>query len=194
MMLSLASETDPAWAESAVEHLDEILLEQAHLEKKAASAALRHMFRYAELAVIQSPLSALAREELEHFELVMEQLAARGIPYAPQHSSGYAAGLLQIVRDREPERMLDSFLCCALIEARSCERMLLLSRALVDREPQLAEMYRELVASEARHHSTYVQLAEELLPAETVQARLAEIAAHEAAVVERIAPLPRLHG
>ena len=35
-MLHLASTTDPEWAPRALAHLDEVLLDHAHLEKKAA--------------------------------------------------------------------------------------------------------------------------------------------------------------
>ena len=192
-MFSLTHTTDDAWAGWAVAHLDEILLEQAHLEKKAASAALNYLFRYPHLAAIQRPLSELAREELEHFQLMLGWLQRRGVRFGPQKASPYAARLLEVVRGAEPQRLLDSFLCSAVIEARSCERMKLLGEALADSEPRLAADYRELVQSEARHHGLYVRLAEGEFPRQQVRQRLAEITAHEAAVLASIPRQARLH-
>ncbi|MEM7202514.1 MAG: tRNA isopentenyl-2-thiomethyl-A-37 hydroxylase MiaE [Planctomycetota bacterium] len=192
-MLSLASVTDAAWGDRALEHLDEILLEQAHLEKKAASAALQLLFRYPDRVALQRPLAALAREELEHFELVLGALEDRGVPFGPQKASPYASRLLRAVRGAEPERLLDTLLCSALIEARSCERMRLMEAALVARGHELAPLYHELVGSEARHHALYVQLAKGEFEPALVDARLAQLAAHEAQVVTALPELPRLH-
>jgi tRNA-(ms[2]io[6]A)-hydroxylase len=38
-MLNLAASTSPTWVERALANLDEILLDHAHCEKKAASSA-----------------------------------------------------------------------------------------------------------------------------------------------------------
>lgn len=185
--------TVPGWAPSVLPHLDALLLEHAHLEKRAAGAAIQHLFRYAHLAVIQRPLSELAREELTHFELLLNHLERRGLTFEPQDSSGYAERLLSIRRPHEPDRMLDSFLCCALIEARSAERMALLAEAIADHDAALARTYRGLVACEARHQSLYVELSRSLCGAEAVAERLPEIAAHEAAVVRALPAAPRMH-
>ncbi len=189
----LRSQTDPAWAERALDHIDEILVEQAHLEKKAASSALALLFRYPDEPRLQKPLSELAREELTHFESVLEKLQSRGLTFGRQQPSGYAEGLLSIVRGKDPDRLLDRLLCSALIEARSCERMRLLELALADRDPDLSRWYHELVASEARHQDLFVRLAKEIFPADEVERRLVEIADHEARVVASLDPLPRMH-
>ena len=103
-MLNLASKTDPAWVERVSEHLDQVLIDHAHCEKKAASAALKLLFAYPHLGFIQAPLSALAREELEHFEAVLAVLEARGVRYRSQAPSEYGARLHALVRPSEPER------------------------------------------------------------------------------------------
>ena len=118
-------------------------------------------------------------------------LDARGIAFRHQVPATYASGLLRVVRRREPERLLDTLLCMALIEARSCERMTLLAEALDD--PALAALYQSLLASEARHHRTYVDLAAGFFPAVAVRARLAELARHEAAVLAAVPAGARLH-
>ena len=194
MMLRLQMVTSPRWTELALAHLDAILVEQAHLEKKAAAAALNLLFRYPDLEPLQAPLAGLAREELEHFTRVLALCRARGIAYGRQRPNAYAEQLLTIVRRDEPMRLLDSLLCCAVIEARSCERLKLLGEALAEREPGLAAFYRELWGSEARHHALYLDLAEQVVPAAQVRPRLTGILAHEAAVLARWHPAPRLHG
>ena len=137
-MLHLAQPTRPGWAAYAVTHLADILIDHAHCEKKAASTAVGLMFRYEERAELQTPLSQLAREELAHYEEVLERLAERGIPFRRLPAGGYAAALHEAVRKTEPHRLLDNLLTCAVIEARSCERMQLLGEELTRHDPQLA--------------------------------------------------------
>jgi tRNA-(ms[2]io[6]A)-hydroxylase len=188
---ALVSRTDPAWTRRALAALDEVLLDHAHCEKKAASSAVSLLFKYAERPGLLAPLSRLAREELLHFEQVLGHLARRRVPFRHQVPSPYAGELRRIVRPEEPTCLLDTLLCMALIEARSCERLGLLADALDD--PALADFYRALVASEARHHRTYVELAARVAPGAEVAARLAAIARHEAAVLAAVSPMPRLH-
>jgi tRNA 2-(methylsulfanyl)-N6-isopentenyladenosine37 hydroxylase len=192
-MSILAAATDPAWVERALAHLDLILVDHAHCEKKAASTALGLIFRHPDKTALLAPLSRLAREELSHFEEVLEVLAKRGVVFARLDPSPYASELMSIVRDRDPKRLLDTLLCCALIEARSCERMRILADRLEDAE--LAKMYRGLLAAEARHHRAYVDLARDvgLFEESEIRTRLAEIAVHEAAVIARAPHEPRLH-
>ena len=77
-MLNLASRTDPAWARWISGHVDALLLDHAHCEKKAASTAISLIFRYPERPSLMIPLSRLAREELAHFEQVVGLVRARG--------------------------------------------------------------------------------------------------------------------
>lgn len=186
-MLHLAAPTRASWVAEAVADPETLLLDHAHCEKKAAGTALNLMFRYADVVHLQRPLSELAREELEHFELVMDVLRERGLPFRKLQAGGYGARLMKGVRKAEPHRLLDTLLACALIEARSCERMKLLSEGFLGSDPELAELYRSLLASEARHHTLYTDLASERFGRDVVKARLAELAAHEAAVLVELA-------
>jgi tRNA-(ms[2]io[6]A)-hydroxylase len=190
-MLHLASTTDDAWLARALAHLDEILVDHAHCEKKAASTALSLLFRYPEQHELLTSLARLAREELAHFEDVLDRLRARGIGLRRQRPSPYASELMAGVRAAEPGRLVDTLLCMALIEARSCERLQLLAGSVDDAE--LATFFGGLVAGEARHHRAYVELAERVAPVEAVARRLDELARHEAAVLAGVPALPRLH-
>jgi len=189
-LLNLQSTTDPAWLRRALAGLDDVLLDHAHCEKKAASTAVNLLFRYPDHAALLRPLARLAREELGHFEEVLSHLAARGLTFRRQVPSPYAGKLLAAVRPAEPERLVDTLLCLALIEARSCERMKLLAVAL---DGDLASLYRGLLACEARHHQTYVDLAATVATPDAVRRRLTELAAHEARVLAEAPEVPRLH-
>lgn len=196
MVLHLASATDPQWGRAAASAIDEVLLDHAHLEKRAAATALGLTFRYPEHASLLVPLSELAREELAHFELVVRHIRHRGGEFRRLEPSPYAQRLLEVVRRGEPERLIDTLICCAMIEARSCERMQVLAAGLRDRqELDLARMYEGLLACEARHHNTYLDLVRglELLPGVALRARVTEIAGHEARIVAELPAAPRLH-
>ena len=191
-VLHLAEPTNVAWVLRALDSLDDLLLDHAHCEKKAAGTAMNLIFRYQEDAGIAAALSVIAREELRHFERMLGVLRERGIAFGRQRPSPYASELMREVRQGEPQRMLDTLLCCALIEARSFERMGLLADALAD--ANLAGLYRSLLASEARHHATYLDLATARFPAEEVALHLQRLAHHEARVLR--GPVPeevRMH-
>jgi tRNA-(ms[2]io[6]A)-hydroxylase len=188
-MLNLAEPTPRAWAERAARAIDAILLDHAHCEKKAAAAAVQLVFRYPSEKQLVREVVPLAREELTHFERVVALLEARGQAFRPQRPSPYGARLHALVRRGEPGRLLDLLLVSALIEARSCERFRLLAEVM--REPELAALYRELLASEARHHGVYLELAQGV--SGEASARLRELAAAEAAILREPAPFPRLH-
>ncbi len=203
-VLHLASTTPARWAERALAEVDVLLLDHAHCEKKAASTALSLIFRYPEHPELALPLSRLAREELRHFEQVVGILRTRGHDFARLVPSPYAAQLMKAVRTHEPARLLDTLLCCALIEARSCERMQVLARAFaarleLDDHPAtrvLHDLYDGLLASEARHFASYLDLARAAtgIDESELQSRLSELAEHEAAVL-LVSPgdSPRMH-
>jgi tRNA-(ms[2]io[6]A)-hydroxylase len=174
-----------------VEDLDELLVDHAHCEKKAAGTAITLIFRYGHHEFLLEPLSRLAREELQHFEQVLAILHERGSRFRILHPSPYAGRLRKAERSHEPERLLDALLCCALIEARSCERFQLLAEAAP--EARLREFYRGLYACEARHHGLYVDLASQLAGADATRARLPTLAKLEAEALAACPPQPRMH-
>jgi tRNA-(ms[2]io[6]A)-hydroxylase len=190
-MLGLAAPTDPGWGARVVADLDELLLDHAHCEKKAAGVAVGLIFRYPRHTGLAEPLSRLAREELAHFEEVLARMAERGIAFRPLRASPYAGRLRRALRSGEPERLVDVLLVSSLIEARSCERFALLADAVDD--AALAGFYRGLLASEARHHRTYVELACQVQPRDAVRVRLEQLAALEARVLAGVPPLARMH-
>ena len=191
-MLNLASKTDHAWVDRASLQMEEVLVDHAHCEKKAASTAISLLFRYPHLEPLQIPLARLAREELAHFETVLGPRSRLGMTFKRQKPSPSAGELLTAVRPREPDRLLDTLLCLALIEARSCERMKLLAENLAD--PELRALYQGLLASEARHHQSYVSLAQKIAGEQDIRSRLLTLATHEATVLSHMPKhMARMH-
>ena len=172
----LLAATPAAWVDAAVAGWQELLVDHANCEKKAASTAVALIFAYPEDTELGLALSRLAREELRHFEQVQSAMTDLGVTFIRQKPGRYAAGLRRELRTSEPGRKLDLLLSGALIEARSCERFILLS----DRLPApLGRFYGRLAQSEARHFELYVSLASRRHPEEW-QARLGVLARTEA--------------
>ena len=188
---TLKQPTSWAWVEQAITELSTILLDHSHCERKAAGVALNLMFRYPSYTQLVRQLTAIAREELEHFELVNQWLERLGIPLAPLSSPPYGAGLKAQIRRHEPERLLDSLLVSGLIEARSHERLGLLATHCPDRE--LAKFYEGLMASEARHYGIYWVLADTYFERDIVTQRLEELAVKESELLATLHPEPRIH-
>lgn len=190
-MLGLATTSSQRWLEQVEEHLDEILIDHAHCEKKAAGCALNLIFAYVEHEELCQEMTRIVNEELEHFHLVLDLLKSRGIRFRRLKPSNYGRQLNDLVRKMEPQRAIDRLLVASLIEARSCERFALLRDHVKDRE--LANFYESLFESEARHHTTYVRLAKLFGSESEVRARLDELYAEEAQIIERGDELPRMH-
>ena len=187
----LINKTTEDWVDLAISNPMEILLDHAHCERKAAGVALQLMFRYVSEPGLSEVLSPLAREELEHFERVLFILNARGIKLQKLASPPYGAILAKNICKDEPLRMLDSFLVAGLIEARSHERMKLLSIHSPDIE--LRNLYADLLKSEARHFGIYWKLADERFDRNILTSRLEELAKVESDALLEMHHEPRMH-
>lgn len=192
-MLSLHSETSARWLGQVDDHLDEILIDHAHCEKKAAGTAMNLLFAYVEYEELAREMTEIVNEELEHFTMVLDLLPARGIKFRNITPGSYGRKLHELVRKGTPQRAIDRLLIASLIEARSCERFSILRDHIQDRDAELAEFYGSLFESEARHHTTYVRLAKLFADEATINTRLDELGKEEAAIVAEGDPLPRMH-
>lgn len=190
-MLHLHSTSPNRWLLQVKQHLPDVLVDHAHCEQKAASTAMDLMFDYVEHEDLCHEMMIIVREELEHFELVRKLLRYREIRFLRLKPGTYGKKLKELVRRQEPQRAVDRLLVAALIEARSCERFMLLRDHLED--PTLQTFYGSLYESEARHHATYVRLAKQFSDDLSVETRLQELARHEAAIIEEGCELPRIH-
>lgn len=187
----LDSRTPTTWVACVAERPLELLSDQAHCEMRAAASAQALITPHPDKPALVQALCEVAREELLHHAQVVRELDRRGACLAPGRANPYAAGLLALATGKSAERLLDRLLISSLIEARSLERFQLLSEHHPDRA--LASFYAALVPSEAAHRALFVELARAEFPRARVDARLAELRAAEAAVLQALPFDYRMH-
>lgn len=193
--LPLRFTTPPDWATQVLREPLALLNDHAHLEKKAATNALELLNRWPEPRPPENwvaAMTAVARDEVEHLAVVSRLLARRGGKLTKQHANPYASSLHKLVRKGlGPGELIDRLMISSLIEARSCERFHLLADACDDKE--LAKLYKGLWASEHGHYLSFIQLAEQIQPADVVAKRWDEMLDAEADLIQSQPPGPRMH-
>jgi tRNA-(ms[2]io[6]A)-hydroxylase len=122
---------------------------------------------------------SLIKEELHHFQQVLDIMTARGIEYTNVRAGRYAKGMMKHVRTHEPKKLIDTLICGAYIEARSCERFAKIAPNL---DPELEKFYISLLRSEARHYQDYLTLATQIA-GENITQRIAFFAEKEAELI-----------
>src|SRR5580704_15993892 len=135
-MLLFREKIPADWLPKVLSHLPEVLVDHAHLERKAATTAI-NLEKYRDLFPKVDELNAIAIEELQHFQLVLALLKKRGIPFGQPYPSPWITGLMRSVRNGQRHQAIDHLICCALIEGRSCEKFQVLARALSASDPEL---------------------------------------------------------
>ena len=183
----LGCSTPQAWIDEAIKDIPLLLQDHANCEKKAASTAMNLLFRYNDKQDLQEWLAQLAREELLHYEQVMEIMTKRGLRYTPITNARYAGSLRKHVRTYEPQHLIDILIIGAFVEARSCERFAAIAPFL---DEELKRFYTFLLKSEARHFEYYLSLAERYSP-EPITERIAFFRDKEAGLI--LAPDTEIH-
>jgi len=190
----LVSSTHPRWFAAATADLLALLSDHLHCERKAAENALSLVRRYPHRRGSVEALSRLAHEETSHVIQVAALMARRGWVPRADTPNLYARGLLAEVRSREPDRLLDSLLVAAFIEARSHERLQLLADGFAGAgEAELAAFYGALAVAEDRHAEIFLELGQVLVPAEPFEARLAALGLREAEILGGLPHAARVH-
>lgn len=184
------------WATHAQRDPLALLNDHAHLEKKAATNALDLLNRWPEPNPPEyrvEKMTAIARDEVEHLAIVTRLLARRSGRLSKQHKNPYANDLRELVRlGLGPVEVMDRLMVSALIEARSCERFEILSRACDD--PELARLYSGLWASENGHYRVFIDLARQMLADDAViEARWSEVLDREADIIASQPAGSRMH-
>jgi len=155
----LHCETPARWVDVALENQEIMLIDHANCEKKAAATAMSLMTKYVERTELLFCAARLAREELHHFEQVVEIMQQRNIPYTVLSPSRYASGMIKHSRHHDELNILvDRLIIGAYIEARSCERFAKIAPHL---DETLSRFYTSLLRSEARHFTDYLELAQQ---------------------------------
>lgn len=193
-MLGLQLPTDPRWANVAEKNIEEILTDHAYCEQKAASQAISLIIAYPEKSELVDKMTALAREEMGHFQMVHNRMMQRGLTLGRERKDEYVNQLhthFPKTGDRE-ERLIHKLLYCAMIEARSCERFKVLSENIQDQE--LAGFYHTLMVSEANHYTMFIQMARQYGGREKVDALWEGLLAFEAEIMGNLGTTERIHG
>ena len=190
-MLLFREKVPTAWLPKVMASLPAVLVDHAHLERKAATSAL-NLEKYRDLYPRVEELNAIAIEELQHFQLVLDLLKRRDIPFGQPYASPWISGLMKSVRGGDRFQVIEHLICASLIEGRSCEKFQFLSEALKDTDPELANFYSSLVESEGNHYATYILMAKAIDEAET-ERRLDFYLDLDAKLIRQSNPLPILH-
>src|SRR5215468_3750152 len=143
-MLLFREKPPKDWLPKVLGNLPDVLVDHAHLERKAATSAL-NLEKYRDLFPRVEELNAIAIEELQHFQLVLDLLKRRWIPFGQPYPSPWISGLMKTVRNGQRQQVIDHLICCSLIEGRSCEKFQMLAKELKQRDPELGDFYASLV-------------------------------------------------
>ena len=193
-MLGLKLPTDPRWVNIAEKQIEEILTDHAYCEQKAASTAISLIVGYPEKSDLVDQMTALAREEMGHFQMVHNRILQRGLVLGRERKDAYVNQLNQFFPkggDREI-RLIHRLLICALIEARSCERFRVLGENLEDKE--LSEFYHTLMISEANHYTMFLKLARQYGERTAVDRLWNSLLEYEAEVISTLGKEGLIHG
>lgn len=193
-MLGLKLPTDPRWVNIAEKNIEEILTDHAYCEQKAASTAISLIITHPELHDLVREMSALAREEMSHFEMVFKKIEERGFTMGRERKDEYVNRLHNFfpkTSDRNL-RLIHRLLIAALIEARSCERFKVISENIDDLE--LADFYRKLMVSEANHYTLFIKLARQYGNRKDVDEKWNVLLEFEAEVISDFGKKEYIHG
>lgn len=193
-MLGLKLLTDPRWANIAESNLEEILTDHAWCEQKAATNAITIITNNSEHIDLVEELTAIAIEEMEHFQMVVNIIKERGYTLGRERKDDYVGRLVKFSK-RDGSRntaFIDRLLFAAMIEARSCERFRVLSKNIKDEE--LAKFYYDLMVSEAGHYTTFLNFARKYTIDVDVDKRWEEWLEFEGKLIQEYGNKEAIHG
>ncbi|NIJ46517.1 tRNA-(ms[2]io[6]A)-hydroxylase [Wenyingzhuangia heitensis] len=193
-MLGLKLPTDPRWVNIAEKNIDEILIDHAHCEQKAASTAISLIVSFPEYTELVTEMIALVKEEMSHFKLVHDRLIAKGVVLGRDRKDLYVMDLIKFFPKggSRTNQLVHRLLYAALIEARSCERFRLLSENLEDQE--LAKFYRDLMVSEANHYTLFLNFARQYGDRTEVDEKWQALLEYEATLMKNLGTQESIHG
>lgn len=193
-MLHLKLETDPRWATIAEENIEEILTDHAWCEQKAATNAITIITHNPQYEDLVTELLELAKEELEHFQMVHNIIKERGYELGRERKDSYVNELYKFMNKggNHLQSMVDRLLFSAMIEARSCERFKLLSQRIKD--PELSKFYYDLMVSEAGHYTTFISFARKYGKDIDVDQRWKDLVEFEGELIKSYGKSEQIHG
>ena len=188
--------TDPRWVNIVEKNIEEILTDHAWCEQKAATNAITIVTVNNEYPDLVTDMLALAKEELEHFEMVHEIIKKRGLKLGAERKDKYVGELVQYMKQSatgsRESGLVERLLFSAMIEARSCERFKVLSENIKDEE--LARFYRDLMISEAGHYTTFLGFARKYTDNIDIDKRWKEWIEYEGSIITNYGKSETVHG
>jgi tRNA-(ms[2]io[6]A)-hydroxylase len=100
LMLGLKLATDPRWANAAEKSIDEILIDHAYCEQKAATTGISLIVQYPEMEKMVKECTAIVAEEWGHFRKVLKELDKRDFKFGPQRKDIYVNEFLRVHQKR----------------------------------------------------------------------------------------------
>ena len=194
-MLGLKLATDPRWVTIVESNIEEILTDHAWCEQKAATNAITMITYNSELEDLVTELLEIAREEVEHFQMVHNIIKERGLTLGRERKDNYVNELFKFLKKdgSRTDALIDRLLFSAMIEARSCERFKTLSENIQDEK--LAKFYKDLMISEAGHYTTSLTLARKYGKSrESVDNRWKEWIEYEGVLITKYGKEETIHG
>jgi tRNA-(ms[2]io[6]A)-hydroxylase len=193
-MLGLKLKTDPRWVTIVESNIEEILTDHAWCEQKAATNVITIITYNSEHEELVTELLKIAKEEIEHFQLVHDIIKERGLTLGRERKDHYVNELFKFLKKdgSRNDAFVDRLLFSAMIEARSCERFKVLSQNIKDKE--LANFYRELMISEAGHYTTFLGFARKYSEKVNVDKRWAEWLEFEGELITNYGTKETVHG
>ncbi len=193
-MLGLKLKTDPRWVTIVESNIEEILTDHAWCEQKAATNIITIITYNSEHVELVSDLLEIAKEEIEHFQMVHNIIKERGLTLGRERKDHYVNELFKFMKKdgSRNDAFIDRLLFSAMIEARSCERFKVLSQNIEDKE--LAEFYRQLMISEAGHYTTFLKFARKYTEKVDVDKRWAEWLEFEGELITNYGKKETVHG
>ena len=193
-MLGLKLPTDPRWVNIVEKNISDILTDHAYCEQKAASNAISIIVKFPQFPDVVDAMGELVREEMEHFQQVHREIRKRGLTLGRERKDEYIHDLLSFITKGgdEEQQFVERMLFAAMVEARSCERFRLLSEELTD--PGLRQFYRDLMESEARHYTLFINFAKKYAKRIDVQKRWNEFLDFEATLMDKYGKKETIHG
>ncbi len=195
-MLGLRSNTSEKWAEIVMENLELFLTDHAYNEMKASQSALAVINHQPNDIQFVNTMSALAIEELQHFEMVYEKIQELGYKLGKEQVNEYAMKLRKFfpkTKD-EKEKFYQKLMLSSLIEARSCERFSVLTKVMKETNPELASFYDGLFESEARHYRVFLEYARQFAGAEYINPIWDKLLIYEAELIDALGTKALVHG
>jgi tRNA-(ms[2]io[6]A)-hydroxylase len=193
-MLGLKLPTDPRWVNIVEKNIEEILTDHAYCEQKAGTNAINLIVHFPECTELVDGMLELAKEELEHFQMVHEKIKERGFVLGRERRDEYVFELNNFIRKGYQRNfvLVDKLLFSALVEARSCERFKVLSENINDEDLRI--FYRDLMISEANHYTLFIRLARLYANGIDVDKRWQEFLDYESEIIRKYGNKETIHG